>query len=84
MNTPSVGGPPPADSDTKILRAVALRPAPFATAKEIEPELSVGYKQTRNRLKQLVDDGLMNVKDVGQTKVYWLSDTGRRQLARDA
>jgi predicted ArsR family transcriptional regulator len=79
-----VTGPSPTDPDEKILRAVALRPAPFATAKEIEPELSVGYRQTRNRLDQLVDDGLMNVKDVGRTKVYWLSDAGRRRLEPEA
>jgi predicted transcriptional regulator len=43
--------------------------------------MGVGYKQTRNRMNQLADDGLLNVKLVGTTKVYWLSDEGKAVLS---
>jgi len=74
-------GPEPSDTDLELLRYVALRPEPFATASDIEPKTEVGYKQTRNRLDDLVEDGLLNVEMVGTTKVYWLSDAGRERLA---
>ena len=73
-------GPEPSDPDIELLRAIRLRPEPFATARDIEPGLNVGYKQTRNRLDDLVEKGMLNVKTVGTTKVYWLSDEGKAQL----
>lgn len=74
-------GPEASDSDLELLRYIALRREPFATAKDIEPQTHVGRKQTRNRLDDLVEDGLLNVEMVGTTKVYWLSDAGRERLA---
>lgn len=74
-------GPEASDTDLELLRYIALRREPFATARDIEPKTSVGYKQTRNRLDDLVEEGLLNVDMVGTTKVYWLSDAGRERLA---
>jgi len=76
-----VPGPEVSDNDVDILRYIRLRPEPFATARDIEPEMDVGYKQTRNRMNSLVDDGLLHVKLVGTTKVYWLSDDGKAVLS---
>jgi hypothetical protein len=76
-----VPGPEASDTDLELLRYIALRREPFATARDIEPKTSVGYKQTRNRLDDLVEEGLLNVDMVGTTKVYWLSDAGRERLA---
>ena len=74
-------GPEASDNDLDLLRYVALRPEPFATARDIEPKSNVGYKQTRNRLDDLVDDGLLKETMVGTTKVYWLSDAGKEALS---
>jgi predicted ArsR family transcriptional regulator len=74
-------GPTPADDDIKLLRLVRLREEPFATATDLVDEMNVGRKQTRNRLNDLVDQGLLNVETVGTTKVYWLSDAGKRRLS---
>lgn len=74
-------GPEPSDEDITFLRLMRLRREPFATARDIEPHVEVGYKQTRNRLDDLVDDGLLNVEKVGTVKVYWLSDAGKDRLA---
>lgn len=76
-------GPTPSDNELELLRLVRLQPRPFATASDIEPDTSVGYKQTRNRLDQLVEDGLLNVRTVGRTNVYWLSDAGKERLAEE-
>ena len=74
-------GPEASDDDLDLLRYVALRPEPFATARDIEPKSNVGYKQTRNRLDDLVEQGLLKQTMVGTTKVYWLSDAGREALS---
>jgi Mn-dependent DtxR family transcriptional regulator len=77
----TVPGPEVSDSDDKILREVRLFPGPFVTAGDIEPKLSVGYKQTRNRLDQLVDGGFLNVRKVGTVNLYWLTDEGKRAIS---
>lgn len=77
-------GPKASDSDVELLRLIRLREEPFATARDLEPNTEVGYKQTRNRLDDLVEAGYLKVERVGTTNVYWLSDTGRERLARDA
>jgi len=44
--------------------------------------MSVGYKQTRNRMDDLAEDDLLEVKVVGTTKVYWITDEGKRVLGQ--
>jgi hypothetical protein len=73
-------GPEASDSDLKILRLVALRPEPFATARDLEPDMDVGRRQTRNRLDDLHHGGFLRRTKVGGTKVYWLSDQGKNEL----
>jgi predicted ArsR family transcriptional regulator len=77
-------GPDASDPDIKLLRLIRLREEPFATARDLEPDMTVGYKQTRNRLDDLVDAGYLKVQRVGRTNVYWLSDSGRQRLAEQA
>jgi len=74
-------GPDPSDKDLKLLRLVNAQPGGFATAPEVEPRTEVGGRQTRNRLDQLHERGLLNLRKVGSTKVYWLSDDGETELA---
>lgn len=74
-------GPTVSDSDVEILRYVRLHPDPFASARDIEPKTTVGYKQTRNRMDQLVEKELLNMRKVGTVKLYWLTDRGKQALA---
>lgn len=74
-------GPDPSDDDIKLLRLIRLRKEPFATASDLVDQMSVGRKQTRNRLDDLVEKGYLNVDLVGTTKVYWLSDSGKERLS---
>lgn len=76
-----VPGPEPADDAVKLLRLVNSQEGGFATAPEIEPHTSVGEKQTRNRLEDLFESGLLKRRKVGSTNVYWLSDEGEAKLA---
>jgi len=73
-------GPDPSDEDIEFLKAVRMRPEPFATATDLAPDMQVGRRQTRNRLDQLVEQGFLNVETVGRTNVYWLTDEGKEQL----
>jgi RIO-like serine/threonine protein kinase len=77
-------GPSPNDPDGKVLRAVALWPQPVVMAGDVEPSLSVGEKQTLNRLKTLSKRGLLGRRTVGSSgNVFWLTDEGRRVLAAE-
>jgi len=76
-----VPGPEVSDADVDILRYVRLHPEPFASARDMEPKTNVGYRQTRNRMDQLVEKGLLNVRKVGTVKLYWLTGSGKRALA---
>jgi len=77
-----VPGPEPADDDVKLLRLVNSQEGGFATAPEIAPHTNVGEKQTRNRLEDLYQQGLLKRRKVGSTNVYWLSDGGETKLAQ--
>jgi len=76
-----VPGPNPSDDEVKILREIRLMSRPFATATDLEPKMEVKRKQTKNRLDDLVNAGLLKVETVGTTNVYWLSDEGIERLA---
>lgn len=73
-------GPEPSDNDLKLLRLIRLRPEPFATATDLEAKTNVGRRQTRNRLDDLAEKEFLNVKTVGRTNVYWLTDAGKKKL----
>lgn len=74
-------GPDPSDDDDELLLLVQSQEGNFATAPEIEPHTSVGEKQTRNRLEDLYNRGLLHRRKVGSTNVYWLTDDGERRLS---
>lgn len=74
-------GPKPSDTDQDLLLLVKSQPGGFATAPEIEPGTDVGEKQTRNRLEQLYETGLLHRRRVGSTNVYWLTDEGEDLVA---
>ena len=74
-------GPEPEDTDIDLLKYVRLVPRPFATANDVDERTAVGYKQTRNRLDALVEQGLLRREKVGSVKLYWLSDAGEEALA---
>lgn len=75
-------GPEPSDDDVRLLELINSREGSFGTATEIEPHTEVGEKQTRNRLTSLADEGLLNMRKVGRTNVYWLTDEGERKLSQ--
>jgi predicted transcriptional regulator len=78
----TVPGPEPSDDDLKLLALINAQEGGFGTAREIVDGTEVGYKQTRNRLDDLTSKGLLNVRTVGTTKVYWLTDEGESTLSK--
>jgi len=73
-------GPDPSDTEIDLLRYVQMTPYPFAKVEDVDEHTTVGYKQTRNRLDELVDAGDLNVRKVGNVNLYWLSDNGSARL----
>lgn len=77
----TVTGPDPSDEDIELLRYVKLQEGGFGTVSDVNERTAVGRRQTQNRLEQLVSKGLLNVRLVGRTKVYWPTDEGDSILA---
>lgn len=67
-------------SDIEILREVALSPDPIVTANEMAERMDYTRQGINNRLNNLVDDGLLDRRDVGsKAVVYWITDKGQKR-----
>jgi len=77
-----MAGRPPETDDLEILRQVALTPGPVATAPDLVEALDMGISGMNKRLRQLVDDGYLNRREVGASAVvYWLTDAGQEYIS---
>lgn len=45
---------------------------PFG-AKRVSEELPIGYESTRRKLNELVEEGCLAKKTIGNTGVYWIA-----------
>jgi len=73
-------GPEPSDDELDLLRWVKLQPGEFASVNEVNEKTSVGYRQTRNRLDDMVEKDLLNVRNMGTVNAYWPADGGEELL----
>jgi len=74
------GRKPSVDIPT-VVKAVALHPEPVVTAADIHDDLGLSQAGARERLKRLVDDGYLGMKEAGSSAlVFWLADKGKRAL----
>lgn len=74
-------GRPRRVSDEELLRVIAESPDPVVTKNEVSSRVSIGPEACYKRLAELVDGGLLNIKDAGGTNVYWLTDGGKAYLS---
>lgn len=77
-------GRPKDVSDIEILRAIRLTAGPVATSPELSDRLDMSSTGVNNRLRDLVNRGLVKRQKVGANAiVYWLSDNGEELLAAE-
>ena len=74
-------GPDREATDERILRAIRDAYAPAVGTSEIADELGVERQTVDRHLRDLSDEGYVNTKMIGQVRVWWLSDEGRKRLA---
>jgi predicted ArsR family transcriptional regulator len=70
-------------SDAEILSIFADASDPFLTTNEVAGELEFSNAGARKRLYALVDEGYLDLKRVGRSPVWWLTDDGREFLESD-
>ena len=79
-----MAGRPKDVSDSEILQEIALAHGPVVTAPELADRVEMTGSAVNKRLDGLVEQGLVNEKQVGaRAVVYWLTDEGK-ELAAEA
>lgn len=63
-----------------VLNAMREREHEPVTAREIGRKFGVSHPTAAKRLKELVDEGLVETKKVGgRSRVYWLTEAGAEE-----
>jgi CTP-dependent riboflavin kinase len=75
-----MGGRPPDTTDREILSIFANSDEPVLSTTEIADTLSYSQGGTYKRLQQLGEEGLLRSKMIGDSKAWWLTDSGQRFL----
>lgn len=73
-------GPDRTASDEAILKAIHQIYGPAVGTSEIAEEVGVARQTADKHLRDMADRGLVNTRMVGQVRVWWLSDTGEKQV----
>lgn len=74
------GRPEDVDDET-ILRVVSRKSNPVSFTGEVAEELPIKNRQASNRLRTLVDNGLVDRKKWKNLTVWWITEQGRAYLA---
>jgi|AntDeeMetagen681_2_1112603.scaffolds.fasta_scaffold18223_1 predicted transcriptional regulator len=74
-------GPDREATDERILKAIRDAYAPAVGTSDIAEELDVSRQAVDRHLRNLAEEGDVNTSKIGQVRVWWLSDEGRKRLA---
>lgn len=74
-------GPDREATDMDILRAIRDAYAPAVGTSEIADVVGVERQTVDKHLRDLVEQGYVITKMIGQVRVWWLSDKGRKHLS---
>lgn len=70
-------------SDEEILQYFANASDPILTTSEIADMLGFSNEGARKRLYPLVDSGHLDMKRVGNSPAFWITDKGLRNVGAD-
>jgi len=68
------GGRDPMVTDEEILQVFLDADPPVLGTSEVAAELPIKRRGTDDRLRELADDGRLETRTVGQTRVWWHPD----------
>jgi len=74
-------GPDREATDQRILEAIRNSYAPAVGTSEVADKLGVERQTVDKHLRKLDERELVETKLIGQVRVWWLSDDGRKWLA---
>jgi predicted transcriptional regulator len=73
-------GPDRRATDERILAAIHDAYSPAVGTSEIADRVGVQRQTVDKHLRNLEDDGLVHTRLIGQVRVWWLSDAGKKYL----
>jgi DNA-binding MarR family transcriptional regulator len=73
-------GPDPAVTDREFLLAIATAYQPALSTTDIADRVDLSQPATSKHLGRIEDAGLVDSDKVGQARIWWITDAGRRQL----
>lgn len=78
-----MAGRKPQTTDREILKAIALSPHPVVVTSELTDELEMTRQGIHRRLEDLEGKGYVESAMKAASRVWWLTDDGRKYLASD-
>lgn len=73
-------GPDPAVTDEEFLSAIATAYPPALSTTNIADRVDLSQPATSKHLDRLQENNLVDSDKVGQARIWWITDEGRRQL----
>lgn len=73
-------GPDPAVTDEEFLLAIATAYPPALSTTSIADRVDLSQPATTKHLDRLQENNLVDSDKVGQARIWWITDKGRRQL----
>jgi len=73
-------GPDREVTDEQFLSAVLQAYSPAVGTSDVAERVGVERQTADKYLRSLADEGLVNTRMIGQVRVWWLSDKGRKVL----
>lgn len=71
------GGRPPTVTDEEILQVFVESDDPALFSKELTEAIGMTQQAVYNRLRDLVNQGMLESKMNGDTRMWWITDAGR-------
>ena len=74
-------GPERKATDQKILRSIRDHFAPAVGTSDIAESIEVSRQTADNHLRDLWDEGMVDSIKVGRSRIWWITNEGRRLLS---
>ena len=77
-------GPDPTADRKSILKVLALAYSPVLGTSDIAEKTGVSRQAADQRLRRMADDGLVDTRKIGRSRVWWITSRGKAYLDPDS
>jgi predicted transcriptional regulator len=70
-------------TDDEVMAAIQDHRSPAVGTADIADAVGVSRQAVDRRLRDLEDDGLVDSDKVGRSRIWWVTDAGKRYLNKD-